>query len=122
MIASPGIGDEDDFWLPVVVEVLTCVILVKNHAEPSNAKHYAAGPIVNCRRALVAPTLAVARGAERNLVSVPKFFRIGSILSFQTALSPAGNLALQVLRVQSWRKRRTKDDGESNSQHAWSIA
>jgi len=105
VIAAARIGDEDDLRLAGSVEVLTGVLLVKNHAEPGSAKQHVAGLVVIGRGALVASALAVARRAERNLVSVPKFFRVGLVLRFRNAIGAAGELALQVLRLECWLKR-----------------
>ena len=56
----------------VAVKVLTGVIFVKDHAKPSRAEHHVAGAVVDRPGALVASAFAVARRAQRNLVSVPQ--------------------------------------------------
>ena len=81
MIPAAGVGDEHHFALAVAVEVFAGVILVKNHAEPGGAEYNLSARVVDRPSALVAiSALAVAHRAQRNLVTVPKFFRVWLVL------------------------------------------
>jgi hypothetical protein len=93
VIAAARVGDEDDFRFAVAVKVLASVILIKNHAKPGCAEHDTSGTVVDRRSAFVAAALAVVGRAERNLVSVPQFLRVGLVLRFRQASGVAGNLA-----------------------------
>ncbi len=97
VIAAASIGDEDYFGLAVAVEVLRRVILVENYAKPGCAEHHVPAAIVDRRSAPVAIHSAIARRAKRNLVAVPKSFRVGPVQSFRETSAMAGNLTCQVV-------------------------
>jgi len=83
VIAAARVGDEDYFRFAVAVEVLASVMLIKNHAKPGGAEYDTSGTVVDRRRAFVAAAFAVVGRADRNLVSVPQFLRVGLILRFR---------------------------------------
>jgi hypothetical protein len=73
-------------------QVLARVVLGENHTKPRCAEHHLSAAVVDGRSAPVAVYSAVARGAKRSLVAVPKFFRIGLVLRVLNASAMTGNL------------------------------
>jgi hypothetical protein len=117
VIATAGVGDEDHLGLAVAIEILASVILVKNHVKPGCAEHDPSCSVVDGSSALVAVALAVPGRAERNLVTVPQFLYVRSVLGFGQVSGMTGNLAQHVLRAERRRNGGNKNHCEENSVH-----
>ena len=121
MIAPARISNENDLGLAVTVEVLARMTFVENHAKPSRAKHYTTAAVVDCGSAVVAVSVGVARRTERNLVAVPKFLCIGSILRRRDTRggTMTGDLACQIVLCANHRhKKQNEGRRKEDSSHA----